>query len=150
MQVVEDLNKMGGARRSLERKLGREPEPHEIAAELGMDTERILDLMEWGRDHVSLDAPVDEEGGTSLGDLMAEERGNAPDDEVIHAQMREQLSHLVNQLDGRAADIVRMRYGLTDGRQHKLADIGTKHGISAERVLCYFGRVSFCDRRSDE
>ena len=134
VHVVEELNQVGGARRTLERQLGREPEPQEIADELGMDVERVLDLLSWGREHVSLDTPVDEDGDTSLGDLMAQETAPGPDLTVLDVESRERLNSLVGQLDDRAADIIRSRYGLTDGRQHKLADIGAKHGISAERV----------------
>ena len=78
VHVVEELNQVGGARRTLERQLGREPEPEEIATELDMDLERVLDLLAWGRDHVSLDTPVDEDGDTSLGDLMAQETAPGP------------------------------------------------------------------------
>ena len=134
VHVVEELNQVSGARRTLERQLGRDPEPHEIATELGMDIDRVLDLMSWGRDHVSLDTPVDEDGDTSLGDLMAQETTPGPDLTVLDVEARERLDALVETLDERAADIIRSRYGLTDGRQHKLADIGAKHGISAERV----------------
>jgi RNA polymerase primary sigma factor len=134
VHVVEELNQVGGARRTLERQLGREPEPKEIAAELGMDLDRVLDLMSWGREHISLDTPVDEDGDTSLGDLMAQETAPGPDLTVLDTEARDRLNLLVGQLDERAADIIRSRYGLVDGRQHKLADIGAKHGISAERV----------------
>jgi RNA polymerase sigma factor (sigma-70 family) len=134
VHVVEELNQVGGARRTLERQLGRNPEPEEIATELGMDLDRVLDLIAWGRDHVSLDTPVDEDGDTSLGDLMAQETTPGPDDTVLDVESRERLDALVGKLDDRAADIIRARYGLLDGRQHKLADIGARHGISAERV----------------
>ncbi|TQK70764.1 MULTISPECIES: RNA polymerase sigma factor RpoD/SigA [unclassified Nocardioides] len=134
VHVVEELNQVGGARRTLERQLGRDPEPAEIAAELGLEVDRVLDLMAWGREHVSLDTPVDEDGDTSLGDLMAQETAPGPDLTVLDVEARERLNTLVDQLDARAADIIRERYGLVDGRQHKLADIGVKHGISAERV----------------
>jgi RNA polymerase primary sigma factor len=134
VHVVEELNQVGGARRTLERQLGRDPEPAEIAAELGMEIDRVLDLLAWGRDHVSLDTPVDEDGDTSLGDLMAQETSPGPDDTVLDVESRERLDQLVGKLDDRAADIIRARYGLLDGRQHKLADIGARHGISAERV----------------
>jgi RNA polymerase sigma factor (sigma-70 family) len=134
VHVVEELNQVGGARRTLERQLGRDPEPEEIAAELGMDVERVLDLIAWGRDHVSLDTPVDDDGDTSLGDLMAQETAPGPDDTVLDVESRARLDALVGQLDERAADIIRARYGLLDGRQHKRADIGARHGISAERV----------------
>jgi RNA polymerase primary sigma factor len=134
VHVVEELNQVGAARRTLERQLGRDPEPEEIAAELDMDIERVIDLMSWGRDHVSLDTPVDEDGDTSLGDLIAQETAPGPDTTFLDVESKGRLSTLVELLDDRAADIIRSRYGLVDGRQHKLADIGAKHGISAERV----------------
>src|SRR3712207_5553285 len=134
VHVVEELNQVGGARRTLERQLGRDPEPQEIAAELGMDLDRVLALMAWGREHVSLDSPVDDDGDTSLGDLMAQETLPGPDLTVLGTEARDRLNSLGEHLDGRAADIIRSRYGLVDGRQHKLADSGAKHGISAERV----------------
>ena len=134
VHVVEELNQVGSARRTLERQLGRDPEPEEIATELGMELDRVLDLLSWGREHVSLDTPVDEDGDTSLGDLMAQESSPGPDLTVLDVEARERLNALVGQLDDRSADIIRSRYGLVDGRQHKLADIGARHGISAERV----------------
>ena len=134
VHVVEELNQVSSARRSLERVLGRDPEPEEIAAELGMDESRVIDLLSWGRDHVSLDTPLDEDGGTSLGDLIASESTPGPDDTVIDSDARDRLMSLVANLDERSADIIRSRYGLTDGRQHKLNDIGARYGISAERV----------------
>jgi RNA polymerase primary sigma factor len=134
VHVVEELNQVGAARRTLERQLGRDPEPEEIAGELGMDLDRVLDLLSWGREHVSLDTPVDDNGDTSLGDLIAQETAPGPDSTFLDVESRDRLGHLVELLDDRAADIIRSRYGLVDGRQHKLADIGAKHGISAERV----------------
>ncbi len=134
VHVVEELNQVGAARRTLERQLGRDPEPEEIAEELDLDVDRVLDLMSWGREHVSLDTPVDENGDTSLGDLIAQETAPGPDSTFLDVESRDRLGHLVESLDDRAADIIRSRYGLVDGRQHKLADIGAKHGISAERV----------------
>ncbi|MGL5808767.1 MAG: sigma-70 family RNA polymerase sigma factor [Nocardioides sp.] len=134
VHVVEELNQVGGARRTLERQLGREPDPEEIAEELGIGVDRVLDLLAWGREHISLDTPLDDEGDTSLGDLMAQQTTPGPDLNVLDVESRERLSALVDRLDERAADIIRSRYGLTDGRQHKLADIGARHGISAERV----------------
>ncbi|MFL6204863.1 MAG: RNA polymerase sigma factor RpoD/SigA [Acidimicrobiales bacterium] len=134
VHVVEELNQVGSARRTLERQLGREPDPQEIATELGMDLDRVLDLMSWGRDHVSLDTPLDVDGDTSLGDLIAQESAPGPDLTVLDTEARDRLNALVDHLDERSADIVRSRYGLVDGRQHKLADIGARHGISAERV----------------
>jgi RNA polymerase sigma factor (sigma-70 family) len=134
VHVVEELNQVTAARRNLERQLGYDPEPQEIALELGMDVDRVIDLMSWGRDHVSLDSPVDEDGDTSLGDLIARETQPGPDFAVLDDESRHLISSLVDHLGEREADIVRARYGLLDGRQQKLADIGKRHGISAERV----------------
>jgi len=134
VHVVEELNQIGSARRNLERQLGREPEPSELAAELDLTVERVLDLIAWGRDHVSLDTPVDEDGDTSLGDLVARETTPGPDSAVLDDESRRRLDDLVELLDPRSADVIRSRYGLVDGRQEKLADIGARHGVSAERV----------------
>ncbi len=134
VHVVEQLNQVGAVRRNLERLLGREPDPFEIAEELDMDVDRVLDLVAWGRDHVSLDTPVDEDGDTSLGDLVARETTPGPDVTFLDVESRVRLATLVEKLGPREADIIRARYGLVDGRQHKLADIGARHGISAERV----------------
>ncbi|MDQ3105313.1 MAG: sigma-70 family RNA polymerase sigma factor [Actinomycetota bacterium] len=134
VHVVEELNQIGAARRALERKLGREPDPVEIADELGMDVTRAADLVRWGRDHVSLDSPVDDDGDTSLGDLVAREGAPGPDVTLLDRESRNRLAALVDTLGEREADIIRSRFGLVDGRTHKLADIGRRHGISAERV----------------
>lgn len=134
VHVVEELNQVTAARRNLERQLGYDPEPAEIGLELGMDVERVIDLMAWGRDHVSLDSPVDEDGDTSLGDLIARETQPGPDLAMLSHESRHLIAELVDHLGEREADIVRARYGLLDGRQQKLADIGKRHGISAERV----------------
>lgn len=134
VHVAEQVNQVGAVRRTLERRLGREPEIEEIAEELELEPERVVDLLRYGRDHVSLDAPVEEDGDTSLGDLIAREPMPGPDEMVIGAQERERLDAMLECLDERSADVVRRRYGLVDGRQAKLADIGAVWGITAERV----------------
>lgn len=134
VHVVEEINQVNASKRTLEKVLGRDPEPHEIAEQLGLDVERVLDLITWARDHVSLDTPVDEDGDTSLGDLIAQDAAPGPDESVVDSESLERIAALVSNLDERSADIIRSRYGLSDGRVHKLADIGAKHGISAERV----------------
>ncbi|WP_229053687.1 RNA polymerase sigma factor RpoD/SigA [Aeromicrobium sp. Leaf350] len=134
VHVVEELNQVTAARRNLERELGYDPDPAEIAMVLDMDVDRVIDLISWGRDHVSLDTPVDEDGDTSLGDLIAREQAPGPDESVMSDATRQLLGGLIDHLGDREADIVRSRFGLVDGRQQKLADIGKRHGISAERV----------------
>ena len=134
VHVAEQVNQVGAVRRTLERRLGRDPEIAEIADEMGLDVERVLDLMRYGRDHVSLDAPVEEGGDTALGDLIAREPMPGPDEVFLDAEEHARLEALLDQLDERSADVVRRRYGLLDGRQAKLADIGAVWGITAERV----------------
>jgi len=132
--VAEQINQVSAVRRNLERKLGREPEVEEIAAELGHDVDLVIDLLRLAREHVSLDAPVEADGDTALGDLLARDTSPGPDDLVLDAVDRERLEDLLGTLDPRSADVVRRRYGLLDGRQAKLADIALVWGITAERV----------------
>ena len=134
VHVAEQVNQVGAVRRTLERRLGRDPEIEEIAAEMDLEPERVLDLLRYGRDHVSLDAPVEEGGDTALGDLIAREPMPGPDEVFLDAEEHARLEDMLASLDERSADVVRRRYGLIDGRQAKLADIGAIWGITAERV----------------
>ncbi|MGO4955695.1 sigma-70 family RNA polymerase sigma factor [Luteococcus sp. Sow4_B9] len=134
VHVAEQVNQVNAVRRNLERQLGREPEVAEIADELGLEQERVVDLIRYSREHISLDAPVEESGDTSLGDLIAKETAPGPDEMVLDAEDRQALEDMLDGLDERSADVVRRRYGLADGRQAKLADIGAVWGITAERV----------------
>ncbi|SHJ77373.1 RNA polymerase sigma factor, sigma-70 family [Tessaracoccus bendigoensis DSM 12906] len=134
VHVAEQVNQVSAVRRNLERQLGREPELIEIAEELGLEESRIVDLLRYSRDHVSLDAPVEADGDTALGDLIARETAPGPDEMVLDAEERARLDDMLSSLDERSQDVVRRRYGLLDGRQAKLADIGTHWGITAERV----------------
>ncbi|GAB3814095.1 sigma-70 family RNA polymerase sigma factor [Tessaracoccus terricola] len=134
VHVAEQVNQVAAVRRNLERELGREPEVAEIAAELDLTEARIIDLIRYSREHVSLDAPVEADGDTALGDLIARETAPGPDEMVLDAEDRARLDGMLSGLDERSADVVRRRYGLVDGRQAKLADIGQHWGITAERV----------------
>ena len=134
VHVAEQVNQISAVRRNLERQLGREPEVIEIAEELGLTEEKVVELMRYARDHVSLDAPVEADGDTPLGDLIARETAPGPDEVVLDAEERARLDGMLAGLDERSADVVRRRYGLLDGRQAKLADIGQVWGITAERV----------------
>ncbi|MGA4507612.1 sigma-70 family RNA polymerase sigma factor [Propionibacteriaceae bacterium G1746] len=134
VHVAEQVNQVSAARRNLERMLGREPGVDEIATELGLETERVVELIRYSREHISLDAPVDEEGETALGDLIAKDITPGPDELVLDAEDLTMLDDMLSGLDERSADVVRRRYGLVDGRQAKLADIGAVWGITAERV----------------
>ncbi len=134
VHVAEQINQVSAVRRTLERRFGRDPETYEIAEELGLEEDRVIELIRYSRDHVSLDAPVEDDGDTALGDLIARETAPGPDEVVLDAQDLARLEELLSTLDARSADVVRRRYGLLDGRQAKLADIGAVWGITAERV----------------
>ncbi|MFV0428458.1 MAG: RNA polymerase sigma factor RpoD/SigA [Arachnia sp.] len=134
VHVAEQVNQVSAVRRTLERQLGREPEVIEIAQELELPEEKVVDLIRYSRDHVSLDAPVEADGDTALGDLIARETAPGPDEMVLDLEDRARLDGMLSGLDERSADVLRRRYGLLDGRQAKLADIGLHWGITAERV----------------
>jgi RNA polymerase sigma factor (sigma-70 family) len=134
VHVAEQLARVERARRLLARELDREPQPREIAEAIDMNTVEVTDLLRLAREHVSLDAPVDSEGLTPLADLLAAPDHVGVEEEVLDADERERLEVLVQRLDERSADIVRRRYGLVDGSPARLADIGLRWGITAERV----------------
>lgn len=134
VHVVEELHQVGGARRTLERQLGRDPEPGEIAAELDIPVDRVTDLITWGRDHYSLDKSIDEDGDTALGDLIGEEPGPGPEETALGRDAKERLEKLIDTLSDRHASMLRARFGLQDGRQHSYGEIAEQHGITAGRV----------------
>ncbi len=134
VHVAEQINQVSAARHSLSRLLGREPDSAEIAAELGIEVSRVLDLESIAREHLSLDAPLDTDSETSLGDLMAGAQLPGPDDFVISADMANRVEALLANLDDRSADILKRRYGLMDGHQAKLSEIAEHWGITPERV----------------
>ena len=134
VHVAEQVNQVSAVRRTLERQLGREPDIAEIAEELAIGVDAIVDLLRLARDHVSLDAPIEQDGDTALGDLLARETAPGPDEMVLDAEDRARLEGMLSSLDERSADVVRRRYGLLDGRQAKLSDIAAVWGITAERV----------------
>lgn len=134
VHVAEQINQVSAARRNLERQFGREPEIDEIATELELEPDRVIELIRLAREHISLDAPLEEDGDISLGDLIVPDAAPSPADQVMDAEERQRLETMLATLDDRSADVVRRRYGLVDGRQAKLADIAQVWGITAERV----------------
>jgi RNA polymerase sigma factor (sigma-70 family) len=134
VHVVEEINQLNTSRRNLEQLQGSAPEPEDIAADMECSVEHVLDLMNWAREYISLDAPIGDDEDTSLWEVLGEDNQLTASDIVLNQESRDRLENLVGQLSDREADIIRRRYGLLDGRQHKLADVGRRHGISAERV----------------
>jgi len=131
VHIAEQINQVTSTRCNLTRTLGHEPDLYELAAEMDMPVQTVQDLLRLGRNHASLDAPLSDDGDTTLGDLMA---ATAEEDDDLDSDDKAALHTMLNRLDDRSADIVRRRYGLAGGSAAKLADIGQAWGITAERV----------------
>jgi RNA polymerase sigma factor (sigma-70 family) len=133
VHMVEQINRMVRTRRELAMQLGREPEPAEIAASLGVSTSDILDLMGYDRDPVSLDQGVGEDGESSLGEFVGAAQGEATDN-VSYTLLRRTVENVLSALSEREQQVIRLRFGLDDGRQRTLDEVGSEFGLSRERI----------------
>ncbi|MDT0441797.1 sigma-70 family RNA polymerase sigma factor [Streptomyces johnsoniae] len=134
VHLVEELGRIRRVQREFNREHGREPEPSEMAAELGSTPERIQDVLDWARDPVSLNMSVDDEGETQFGDLLEDTSAASPEQSVLVMMRREGLEDLISRLDDRTAAIIRARYGIEDGRERTLTEVGKQHGLTRERI----------------
>ncbi|MDQ1628670.1 MAG: polymerase primary sigma factor [Actinomycetota bacterium] len=134
VHVNEEVAKVSRARRDLLQRLGRSPDPEEIAQHTGLAAERIVELSRIGRDPVSLDSPVGDDGDTVFGDLLVDTTESTTESAVEHGAMIDQLNQLLDRLPEREATIVRMRFGLYDGRAHTLDEVGRHLGLTRERI----------------
>jgi RNA polymerase sigma factor (sigma-70 family) len=134
VHLVEDVNRMRSVARQLTRELGSDPEPEQIAAALGVTLDRVMELIRWSQDTVSLDTPVGDDGDTNLGDLVADSDAPSPEEIVLTALERQRIESLLNHLDDRSAGIMRARYGLEDGREHSLTEVASRFSLSRERI----------------
>ena len=134
VHVAEEVGQMKSVARSLEKDLGREPSVEEIALELNKPVDRINELIDWSREAVSLDVPIGEDGGATLGDLLLEQATQGPEDTAVHTSELEELNGYLVQLHPRSADIIRRRFGLFDGSVHRLVDVADTYNLSTERV----------------
>ncbi|MFE5483779.1 RNA polymerase sigma factor RpoD/SigA [Streptomyces sp. NPDC056527] len=134
VHLVEELGRIRRVQREFNREHGREPEPAEIAAELDTKPERVVDVLDWARDPVSLNMSVDDEGETQFGDLLEDTSAVSPEQSVLTLLRSEELDDLIDKLDHRTASIIRMRYGIEDGRERTLTEVGKEHGLTRERI----------------
>ncbi|MER6913235.1 sigma-70 family RNA polymerase sigma factor [Streptomyces sp. NPDC000594] len=134
VHLVEELGRIRRVQREFNREKGREPEPAEIAEELGSTPERVTDVLDWARDPVSLNMPVDDAGETQFGDLLEDTSAVSPEQSVLTLLRSEGLDDLIGKLDQRTASIIRMRYGIMDGRERTLTEVGKEHGLTRERI----------------
>lgn len=127
---MEELGRIRRVQREKAKELGREPEPAEVGAELDISEQRVKDVLDWARDPVSLNMSVDDEGETQFGDLVEDTGAVSPEDAVMVMLRREELDTLIDRLDDRTASIIRSRYGMEDGRERTLTEVGKQHGLT--------------------
>ncbi|MEU6374317.1 sigma-70 family RNA polymerase sigma factor [Streptomyces sp. NPDC046909] len=134
VHLVEELGRIRRVQREFNREHGRDPEHAEIAAELGSTPERVSDVLDWARDPVSLNMSVDDDGDTQFGDLLEDTSAVSPEQSVLTLLRSEELDDLIGRLDQRTASIIKMRYGIEDGRERTLTEVGKEHGLTRERI----------------
>ncbi|MFV2120928.1 RNA polymerase sigma factor RpoD/SigA [Streptomyces sp. Act-28] len=134
VHLVEELGRIRRVQREFNREHGRDPEPAEVAAELDSNPARVADVLDWARDPVSLNMPVDDAGETQFGDLLEDTSAVSPEQSVLTLLRSEELGDLIGRLDQRTASIIRMRYGIEDGRERTLTEVGKEHGLTRERI----------------
>ena len=134
VHLVENINKLARARRELLTDLGREPTPEELAHELDLPTDKVLELQKHGRAPISLHNPLGDDAGAEFGDLIEDTDAVAPPDAVTDNALREQFEAAFALLSQREAAVMRMRFGLADGQPMTLDAIGKTYGITRERI----------------
>ncbi|OKH97800.1 RNA polymerase subunit sigma [Streptomyces sp. CB02923] len=134
VHLVEELGRIRRVQREFNRENGRDPEPAEVAQELGSTPERVTDVLDWARDPVSLNMSVDDEGDTQFGDLLEDTSAASPEQSVLTLLRSEELEDLIDRLDHRTASIIKARYGIEDGRERTLTEVGKQHGLTRERI----------------
>ena len=134
VHMVEVINKATRCNRKLVQELGREPTVEEIAAELGLPVEKIIEANRTAADTLSLDTPVGDEEDTSIGSFVEDERTPGPADATSNALLAEALKEILDTLTEREADVLRMRFGMYDGRTHTLEEVGQTFGVTRERI----------------
>jgi RNA polymerase primary sigma factor len=134
VHMVEVINKLARVQRQMLQDLGREPTPEELARELDMTPEKVVEVQKYGREPISLHTPLGEEGDSEFGDLIEDSEAIVPSDAVSFTLLQEQLESVLDTLSDREAGVVRMRFGLTDGQPKTLDEIGKVYGVTRERI----------------
>ena len=134
VHMVEVINKLARVQRQMLQDLGREPTPEELAKELDMTPEKVVEVQKYGREPISLHTPLGEEGDSEFGDLIEDSEAVVPADAVSFTLLQEQLHAVLDTLSEREAGVVAMRFGLTDGQPKTLDEIGKVYGVTRERI----------------
>ena len=134
VHMVETINKTGRVSRQLLQKLGREPSPAEIAAEMGIPVEKVIEIQKIAQDPVSLETPIGEEEDSHLGDFLEDDKAASPSDRAEAKMLREQLLQVLDTLTPRENEVIRKRYGLDDSRPKTLEEVGREFNVTRERI----------------
>jgi RNA polymerase primary sigma factor len=134
VHMVEVINKLARVQRQMLQDLGREPTPEELAVELDMTPEKVVEVQQYGREPISLHTPLGEEGDSELGDLIEDSEAIQPGEAVSFTMLQEQLHSVLATLSEREAGVVSLRFGLTDGQPKTLDEIGKVYGVTRERI----------------
>ena len=131
---TKPINKLIRVERQLVQDLGREPTPEEIAQELGIDVEKVEHIIKISQETVSLEAPVGEEEDSKLGDFIEDDKNVSPEESTAKQLLRDKIKEFLGELSPREQKILKMRFGLEDGRTHTLEEVGQEFGVTRERI----------------
>ena len=134
VHMVETINKLVRISRQLLQELGRDPHPEEVAKEMGLSTLRVREIMKIAQEPVSLETPIGEEEDSHLGDFIEDEAAPAPAEAASFMLLREQLEEVLETLTDREKNVLRLRFGLEDGRSRTLEEVGQSFGVTRERI----------------
>ena len=134
VHMVETINKLTRVQRVLLQELGREPTPAEIAEQLGVTEERVREIQKIAQDPVSLETPIGEEEDSHLGDFIEDEKTTTPSDSVAFTMLKEQLLGVLDTLTPREEKVLRLRYGIDDGKPRTLEEVGREFNVTRERI----------------
>ena len=134
VHMVETINRLIRTSRHLLQQLGREPTPEEIAKEMDMSVEKVMEIQKIAQDPVSLETPIGEEDDSHLGDFIQDEDSPAPHDAASYTLLREQLEEVMNTLTPREAKVLKLRFGLEDGKARTLEEVGKEFDVTRERI----------------
>lgn len=134
VHMVETINKLIRIQRQLLQDLGREPLPEEIGAEMDMPTDKVRDILKIAQEPVSLETPIGEEDDSHLGDFIEDQDATSPADHAAYELLKEQLESVLETLTDREENVLRLRFGLDDGRTRTLEEVGTVFGVTRERI----------------
>ena len=134
VHMVETINKLIRTSRNLLQQLGREPSPEEIAQEMEISVEKVVEIQKIAQDPVSLETPIGEEEDSHLGDFIQDEDSPAPHDAASYTLLKEQLEEVMNTLTPREAKVLKLRFGLEDGKSRTLEEVGKEFNVTRERI----------------